>query len=214
MMGAVKRTYWSPLRQEAARNTRARIRDAAAELFVTRGYTATTMRQIAQAAGVAERTVYAAFASKAELFSEVVSVTLTGDEQPVPVADRPEFRQALSEQDPRRALELLVDYGAEMLERAGPLIMAGVHSSGADEDMRRFDEQGAQATRTNYTAMAQALASQHALRPSLGEGQGADVLFVLGSPHVHHLLRQVCGWSAQEYRDWLLDALTRILLAN
>lgn len=213
-MGSVKRTYQSPLRQEAARATRARIRTAAAELFVSQGYAATTMRQVAAAAGVAERTVYAAFASKSELFGEVVGVTLTGDELPIAVADRPEFRQALTEQDPHRALELMVDYGTALLERAGPLIMAGVRSSGADADMRRFDADGAQATAANARSIAQALAGLDALRTGTNVRQAADVLFVLGSPHVHHLLRQYCGWSAEQYRDWLLDTLTRTLLTD
>jgi AcrR family transcriptional regulator len=213
-MGSVKRTYQSPLRQETARHTRARIRDAAAALFVTQGYAATTMRQVANAAGVAERTVYAAFASKADLFGEVVGVTLTGDELPIAVADRPEFRQALTERDPRRALELLVDYGTALLERAGPLIMAGVRSSGADADMRRFDAEGAQASAANARTMAEALAGLGALRSGLEAQQAADMLFALGSPHVHHLLRQFCGWSAEQYRDWLLDTLTRTLLAE
>lgn len=213
-MGSVKRTYQSPLRQEAARATRARVRTAAAELFVSQGYAATTMRQVAAAAGVAERTVYAAFASKAELFGEVVGVTLTGDELPIAVADRPEFRQALTEQDPHRALELMVDYGTALLERAGPLIMAGIRSSGADADMRRFDADGAQATAANARSIAQALAGLDALRPGTNVRQAADVLFVLGSPHVHHLLRQYCGWSAEQYRDWLLDTLTRTLLTD
>jgi AcrR family transcriptional regulator len=213
-MGSVKRTYQSPLRQETARHTRARIRDAAAALFVTQGYAATTIRQVAGAAGVAERTVYAAFASKADLFGEVVGVTLAGDDLPVPIAERPEFRQALAERDPRRSLELLVDYTTALLERAGPLIMVGVRSSGADADMRRFDEQGAQATAANAAAMVQVLSGNHALRLDLDPKQAADVLFVLGSPHVHHLLRQFCGWSAQQYRDWLLDTLTHALLAD
>ena len=213
-MESVKRTYQSPLRQQAARHTRARIRDAAAALFVTQGYAATTMRQVANAAGVAERTVYAAFASKADLFGEVVGVTLTGDELPIAVADRPEFRQALTQRDPRRALELLVDYSTTLLERAGPLIMAGVRSSGADADMRRFDAEGAQATAANARTMAEALVGLGALRSDLEVQQAADVLFALGSPHVHHLLRQLCGWSAEQYRDWLLDILTRTLLAE
>ena len=211
-MGSVKRTYQSPLRQETARATRTRIRTAAAELFITHGYTATTMRQIAKAAGVAERTVYATFASKAELFGEVVGVTLVGDDLPVAVADRPQFREAIEAQDPRRALTLLVDYATTLLERAGPLIMAAVHSSGADADMRRFDAEGAKATAANAHTMAQALTRLDALRAGVDVQRTADVLFTLSSPHVHHLLRQSCGWTVQQYRDWLLDTLARTLL--
>ncbi|XIE80832.1 helix-turn-helix domain-containing protein [Streptomyces sp. SBR177] len=47
-----KRPYDAPRRAAAAARTRARIREAAARLFVEQGYAATRMREIARAAGV------------------------------------------------------------------------------------------------------------------------------------------------------------------
>lgn len=214
MAGPVKRSYRSPLREEAARHTRARIRDAAARLFVEQGFVATTTKQVAATAGVAERTVYAAFPSKVDLFQEVLGVASVGDDLPVPVAERPEFRAALAERDGRRALALAVDYGTALLERAGPLIITSVESAGADPDMRRIADQGARATAANLGAFAHALADHGALRPGLDTEQAADILLVLSSPHVHHLLRHDRGWTAERYRDWVLDTLTRALLPD
>ena len=65
MADDVKRAYRSEARAASAAATRARIRDAAARLFVERGYVATTMREVASAAGVGERTLYDAFPTKA-----------------------------------------------------------------------------------------------------------------------------------------------------
>lgn len=74
-----KRAYSSPLREEAARRTRATIVDAAARLFVDRGYVSTTVRQIAEAAGVAVRTVFTAFpGGKSELFREALDAAVAG----------------------------------------------------------------------------------------------------------------------------------------
>ena len=88
------RRYHAPQRAQAAAQTRARIRAAASALFVKQGYVATTIRDIARAAGVGERTVYAAFPSKADLFQHVLDVATVGDEQPVAVASRPEIHDA------------------------------------------------------------------------------------------------------------------------
>src|SRR6266508_3938256 len=183
MSRPVKRSYRSALREEAARHTRVRIRESAARLFVEQGFVATTMKQVATAAGVAERTVYAAFPSKADLFNEALGVATVGDDLPVPVADRAEFRAAFDERDGRRALTLVADHGAH-------------------------------ATAVNLGAFARALTDHGALRPGLDAQQAADVLLVLSSPHVHHLLRRDRGWSVERYRDWLLDTLTSTLLPD
>lgn len=212
MTRPVKRPYRSPLRDETAKHTRARIREAAARLFVAQGFVATTMRQVASAAGVAERTVYAAFPSKAELFGEVLGVAIVGDDLPVPAADRPAFRAALAERDGRRALTLAVDYSTALFERAGPLIMITVEAAGADPTMRQIADDGAHATAANFATLASALADHGALRPGLDPEQAADVLFTLMSPHVHHLLRHERGWTAARYRNWLLHILTWELL--
>lgn len=212
MLEPVKRPYHSPLREESARRTRAQIRVAAARLFVQQGYTATTIRQVAQVSGVAERTVYAAYPGKFELFHDVLDVATAGDELPVPVADRPEFLAALEERDGRRAIEMFAGYGAALLDRAAALILTMTESAGADEDMRRLSEGAARVNATNFATFAQALVDHGALRPGLGAAEAADVLFALGSPHVHQLLRRDRGWTTQRYRAWLEDTLDRTLL--
>ena len=52
--------------------TRAAIEDAAVELFITNGYHATSMRQIAEQAGLALGGIYNHFASKEEIFEAIV----------------------------------------------------------------------------------------------------------------------------------------------
>ena len=62
MPGPVKRRYDATRRRQAAARTRTAILDAARELFTERGYAATPMTAIADRAGVALDTVYAAVA--------------------------------------------------------------------------------------------------------------------------------------------------------
>src|SRR5215210_3714668 len=85
------RRYDSPIRARRAQETRAALMTAAAELFTTKGWAASGMRDVAAAAGVATETVYSHFASKRALLQAVVDVAVVGDEQPLAVAERDEF---------------------------------------------------------------------------------------------------------------------------
>jgi AcrR family transcriptional regulator len=212
MADPVKRTYHSPARAAAAAVTRARIREAATRLFVQQGYVATALRQVAAEAGVGERTLYDACPTKAALFAHALGVAIAGDEQPVPVADRPEIAATREESDPRAAITQLVAYSTALLERAGDLIMVSVEAAGADADMRAAADAGASATHRLHLDFAEKLRGRGALRDGLDTVTAADVLYVLGSPHTHQLLRRHRGWSAEQYRDWLERALIRELL--
>ena len=95
-----------PRRQEQARRTRRAILDAAGHLFVERGYAATTMTAIAQAAGVALDTVYAAVGPKPVLLRLLVETAISGTEAPVPALERDYVRAVRAEPDPARMLTL------------------------------------------------------------------------------------------------------------
>jgi len=212
MADSVKRAYRSPTRAAAAAATRARIRDAAARLLTEYGYVATTMRQIAAAAGVGERTLYDAFPTKAALFAHTLGVATVGDEDPVRVADRPEVIATRDQADPRAAIAQLVAYATALLERAGDLIMVSVEAAGADPDMRSAADAGARATHQVELGLTEQLHSRGALRDGLDPVTAADILYALGSPHLHQLLRRHRGWTAEQYRTWLQNAIVRELL--
>lgn len=207
MTDDVKRPYRSRRRAESAEQTRALIRAAAARLFVAQGVSATTMRQVAAEAGVADRTVYTAFPSKTALFNEVVNIATVGDDLPIAVADRPAFTDLFTETDARRVAELCVGFGAALFERAGDLIMAAVESSGADPDMREFCDRSSAANKANMLTLAQAWSDNGLLRDHLDADTAATLLHTLGSPHMHHLLRRDQGWSAERYQEWLINTL-------
>lgn len=208
----VNRPYRSPRRAEAARQTRQLIREAALRLFVEQGITATTMKQIAAAAGVAERTVYTAFPSKTVLFHEVMDITTVGDELPVPVSDRAEFTAARSEPDAHESVRQLVDFGCALLDRAGDLIMAAIESAGADPDMREWSDRASAETSKNLHSVARTWQDNGFLRDDLTAEEAGAALYALSSPHVHHLLRRRQGWTVERYRTWLIGTITATML--
>lgn len=213
MAEVVKRGYESPLRAQAAERTRSLIREAAARLFVEHGVVATTIRQVAEVAGASPRTVHIVFpGGKTQLFHEALNVAVGGDEADLRVNERPQWTEIMDETDGRRAIGLAVEFGTALLERAGPLIMAGIESSGADADMRELANEGSAATLSNMRAFARALKRHGVLRSGLTVNEAGDILYSLCSPHMHELLRRRCGWSVERYRRWLTNALVSQLL--
>ncbi|WP_329454582.1 TetR/AcrR family transcriptional regulator [Streptomyces sp. NBC_01497] len=67
-----KRSYVSPLREKAAARTRELILARATELFAQLGYGRVTVADIASAAGVAPKTVFASAGSKTDILNQIV----------------------------------------------------------------------------------------------------------------------------------------------
>lgn len=67
-----KRRYVSPLREQAAARTRELILEHATQLFAERGYGRVTVADIASAAGVASKTVFASVGSKGDILDHIV----------------------------------------------------------------------------------------------------------------------------------------------
>ena len=95
----VKRKYDATSRRAAAAATRDRICAAAEQLFVADGYARTSIRAVAQAAGVAEATIYLTFPNKAALLDAVI--VRADARQPVGAPRRHRGRTARA--DPRTA---------------------------------------------------------------------------------------------------------------
>lgn len=209
----VKRPYRSPYREGRARETQRRVRQAATQLFMDQGYVQTTVRDIADAAEVGTRTVHAAYpGGKPEIFHRALDVAVAGDEEPTSQGERMAADGALDR--PTSLVSHLVEQTADLLDRAGPLIMATVTSSGADAHMRRLAREGAAATHANLRAVSLTLAEADLLRPGIDSDHAADVLFTLCSPLVHTLLRHERGWDGPRYRAWLEDTIRLTLLAE
>src|SRR5215467_15865900 len=113
------RGYDSPRRREQAAETRRKILDAAEELFARDGYPAVAMPAIADRAGVALKTVYLAFGTKAGVLHGLWDVRLGGDDQPIPVTERPWYRQLLAASDPVGLLRTAARQSRTVKERAG-----------------------------------------------------------------------------------------------
>jgi len=101
-MTEVKRSYDASGRRAQARARRLAMVLAARDLFERDGYRPTTIAAIAAHAGVSAESVYKGFGTKAALAKAVFDLALAGDDEPVPVAERPAMQAVRDEPDVRR----------------------------------------------------------------------------------------------------------------
>jgi len=210
----VKRRYDSPARAQAALETRRRIRAAAAELFVASGYAATSMKAIAAAAGVSERTVFLVFPTKAALLGECIRVAVRGDDEATPLLARDDFRTAL-EAPPNRMLGRLADASTALMGRAARLLAVGEAVGPDDPVLGAVRARGHAATRADMLEVARALERAGALREGMSAEPAADAMYALAaSESVYLRLVDQRGWSPEAYARTLERALAGALLRD
>jgi AcrR family transcriptional regulator len=207
-----RRRYNNSRRQAQARATRADVVQAARMLFLQRGYPATTVEAIGEAADVPLATVYRLFGSKRGILSAVLNVSFVGDDEPVALHDRPLARAAASESDPRRLLAGFARLCREVLDRSGPLQHVLRSAAVVDTEVADLLETTKRQRLTGQSRVARALSTRGWLAEGIGESDALDIIYTLMSPEVHRILTAERGWSADHYQRWLADTLSAALL--
>ena len=208
----VKRAYESPLRAEQARATRRRIVDAAARLFVRQGYGVTTVDQIAAEAGVSRKTVFASVGGKFEALRLACDWAIAGDDEPVPLMQRPPITEARGAPDARSILTAFAELVSDVGSRFAALAHVVDSAAGSDPELRGLAEEGRRQRLVGMRALAGLLAERGELREGLSAGEAADLLWLLNDPGVYHRLVIERGWSRERHRRWLLATLEAQLL--
>lgn len=210
----MSRAYDSSRRQEQARLTRQHIIDVATELFVERGYAATSIGAIARGAGVAPQTVHAIFGTKAALLGEAVDVAMAGDHEPVAIFDREDARTVLDATDPGAAAAGFARAATALLARAGQLIAAadvGAHEDAQLDELRRA---GHRARLADMRRVARAFDRAGLLRPGITPALAADLLWATASPDAFRACAVHRGWSPERFERWLAETVRRTLFED
>lgn len=212
-MSQSNRRYASAVRDEQAALTRHRVVRAAVARFHADGYGATTVAAIARDASVSAQTVYNAFGTKAALLKAAYDVTLAGDDDPVPLAERPEVKALYAETDAATFLRGYAELGRTLLDRVGPLML--LIAAGADHgDLDLVELRATTDTeRLRGTAMVVArVAELGGLSPALTPEAARDRIWALNSVQLWHLLTGSRGWSGDDYAAWIGDAMCAAVL--
>jgi AcrR family transcriptional regulator len=212
MSDVVKRSYDTTNRRAAARQTREAILAAATRLFMERGYIATTMAAIAEDAGVAIDTVYAAVGPKPVLFRLLIERAISGVEVPVDAEDRDYVRAIHAEPDAGRKLEIYAAAVRRTQERLAPLFMVLRSASSSDQELADLWTEIAERRARNMLILATELADAGAMRDGISIAEAADVIWATNASEFYTLLVLQRGWEPARFEQWLADAWKRLLL--
>ncbi|MCM6776696.1 TetR/AcrR family transcriptional regulator [Nocardia sp. CDC159] len=197
----------------AAKTTanRAKMLAAARELFTTRGYPATTMKAIAEEAGMAVQTLYFTFATKRAILAELLDIEIAGDSEPIATMERPWFAAAVAA-PPAEQIERQVAAAAAILARVGPLLEVIRSAAATDPELAEMWQTNIAQRHTVQLRLAAALAAKTPLREGITPARAADIALAVLAPETYQLLVHQRGWTGAQWESWATDALTLQLL--
>jgi AcrR family transcriptional regulator len=203
----VKRHYDASRRREQARARRLAVVLAARDLFERDGFRATTIAAIGERAGVSAESVYKSFGTKAAVAKAVFDLVIAGDDEPVPVAERPAMQAVRDEPDVRRKIEMFVEGLAQRQARSARvqiLIRDGRH---VDDSLgpiwAKLNDEGL----AGMTMLGRHLLETGQLRDGIGLDEVRDVLWNYLAIDSYERLVLTQGWPLGQYSRWLASAI-------
>jgi hypothetical protein len=159
--------------------------------------------------------VFATFGSKAALLKQALDRALSGDDEDVPVAQRPWFSPVWAATDPVQALQAY----------STVCTMIGTRAAGLFEVVRRAADESPEAgqlwetlqvNRRTGAAMVvdHLLTMGDVLKEGLSRDRAVDRIWLLNDPAHHLALVGSCGWDEAEFSTWLGDQMTESLVAS
>ena len=206
------RKYSSAVRDEQAARTRTRILDAAAGLFLEHGYARTTIKDIADAAGVARDTVHAVYGSKARVLTALIDLRLVPDGAVTNVRQRPDAQAIRDETDQRTQIEMFARFIAGISTQLRPVFEILRTASAVEPEMASVFEEMDRFRMDNMQAYAKWIAARGPLRVSTKKA--GEIIWTLASPDVGRMLCDELGWTQTQHARWLADTLIRSLLPD
>ena len=207
-----RRSYVSATRTKRAQKTRKRVIEAATRLFVQQGYATTTMRAIADEAGVSVPTVELLFGTKAQLLHVVIDVAVAGDDEPVPVLSRAWADDARSARDVTDFLSVVAKVLSAAQARSAGVVLAAYEAAASDPDIQLLIMDRESQRERTATWIVDGVVVRAGIRPGLDRARATDTLWMLMDPVIFHRLTRHRDWSSDRYASWVADSVTRLLV--
>jgi AcrR family transcriptional regulator len=208
---SVKRSYDNDRRTAQSQDTKQRILEAARQLLMAKGYRATTVAQVARAAGVHHDTIYALVGRKPEILRELIEMAISGADGPVAPEEREYVQRMLAEPDPRQKLAIYASAMQAIQTRMAPLLLALRDASSTEPEAEQVWNVISERRAANMRRLVVDL-GEGVLRPELSDDTAADIIWATASSEVFILLTTQRRWSLRQYEDWLYDTWCRLLL--
>jgi AcrR family transcriptional regulator len=212
MPSPVKRRYDASRRRQAAARTRSAILDSARQLFTERGYAATSMTAIADRAGVALDTVYAAVGRKPELARMLIETAITGTDQAVPAEQRDYVRAIQAAPDAETKIAVYAAAITAITSRMALILGIIQQAAPTEPELAALWTEIAERRAANMRLFVADLAAVAPLR--LNPDQAADIVWATNAAEMYQLLVGQRGWTPERYQRFLADTWQRLLLAD
>lgn len=199
-------------RHEQAQARRRTVVLAAKALFERDGFRPTTIAAVAERAGVSAESVYKGFGTKAALAKAVFDFVIAGDDEPVPVWQRPEADAIRAEPDVRRKIMMYTHGLAARQQRSAKvqiLIRDGGHT---DQTLAAVWQQLLTERLNGMTMLGRHLVESEQLRDGIELAEVRDVLWTYTAVELYELLVLARGWPADRYAAWTGHAITAALV--
>ncbi len=206
-----RRQYRSPLREAQARRTRARILESATREFCSHGYAGTTVASVAEAAGVSVAAVELAFPTKPDLLKAAIDVAIAGDDEPVPVLERPWAASAREAADAAGFLDAVVTILVPAAERSDALVLAALEGARGDNRLVPLAEQLRTQRATTAAWIVDGLVSKAPLRAGVDRSEAIDIVWLLMGPAVYDSLTTARHWSPDHFGRFFADGVLKLL---
>lgn len=208
------RTEAGRRREARARETRARITAVALELFVARGYLATSVEAVAQHAGVAPATIYQAFGTKRGVLARALDSAIVGDDESQPLLDRGPVLALGRLRSPVTRLAAVTRFAAEVAARTAPLKRVMRDAAASDPEVRDLIDEDHRRRRVTQRALVELALGTVRLRRGMTLDSAAATFSLLVTSESWELARSSLGWSEAQWADWLVGVVTRELMGE
>lgn len=126
-----------------------------------------------------------------------LDVAAVGDDEPIPLLDRPWLDQIRAEPDPHRVIALWVGNGGSILARVAPIMGVVRDAAGHDPEMAAQWAANEQQRVTAFHLLAQLLADRNSLRSGMSMETATDIIFALLSIELYLLFTATRGWTPE-----------------
>lgn len=196
------------LRDRQAEQAKQLIIDAAMELFLDRGYVATTMDDIAENAGVARRTIYNQFGSKAAVLIAAINDRVVAAGERSQVNDQDAIREM---DDPNQMIDAFVGVHVGVAKRSLPLLKITFEAAAVDGEVAKEYEKNEEYRYEAQQVLVDALNDKGFLRADVSVSYMRRGFWLLAGPQML-ITATNSGWDIETYSHWVRDTVSGLLL--
>lgn len=194
------------IRERQAELTRNEILLAARRLFAERGFTRTSVRDIAQAAGVSAQTVYDSIGSKSAVVARLNDLIDTEAGIGAIVGT------VMASRDPQQVAALSARITRSMLENCGDIIRALVTGAAAEPDIQAVLNEGHRRHLEGARTVVGALRDMKALARPAEADSASETLAAITDFRFAVVLSESYDWSLDRIEEWMTTASRDLLL--